>query len=47
MNQWLDEFAYKITIGPEVFIIAIVFTSLIALVTVGYKLILLALSFSR
>jgi len=37
MNKWLETFAYKITIGPLVFIAAFVVTLVIALVTVGYK----------
>jgi ABC-type antimicrobial peptide transport system permease subunit len=37
MNKWLDKFAYKIEIGPTVFIAGIVLTTLIAVVTVGYK----------
>ncbi|MFO7446629.1 MAG: ABC transporter permease [Ignavibacteriaceae bacterium] len=37
MNIWLEEFAYRITIGPGVFIIAVLFTMVIALITVGYK----------
>lgn len=37
MNEWLNEFAYKITIGPSVFILGIGVTMLIALGTVGYR----------
>lgn len=37
MNQWLATFAYKITIGPVIFIAGFVLTLLIALLTVGYK----------
>lgn len=37
MNQWLNEFAYKITIGPFVFVLGIGITMLIALATVGYR----------
>jgi len=36
MNTWLEDFAYKITIGPGVFIIAVAATSIVALATVGY-----------
>jgi ABC-type antimicrobial peptide transport system permease subunit len=36
MNIWLNDFAYRITIGPGVFIIAVAATSIIALATVGY-----------
>lgn len=37
MNQWLATFAYKITIGPLIFIGGFLLTLLIALLTVGYK----------
>lgn len=36
MNQWLNDFAYKITIGPGIFIGGFSITLLIAVVTVGY-----------
>jgi ABC-type antimicrobial peptide transport system permease subunit len=37
MNQWLSGFAYKIEIGPVVFVAGIGLTLLIAIATVGYK----------
>ena len=37
MNKFLDEFAYKITIGFDVFAIGLVTTLAIAMLTVGYK----------
>jgi putative ABC transport system permease protein len=37
MNTWLDEFEYKITLGPWIFVIGFATTLLIALMTVGYK----------
>ncbi|HEY3402731.1 MAG TPA: hypothetical protein VGK59_06120, partial [Ohtaekwangia sp.] len=37
MTQFLDEFAYKITMGPGIFILAFGTTILIAMLTVGYK----------
>lgn len=37
MNQWLQNFAYKITIGPPVFLVGFAVTLIIALITVGYK----------
>ncbi len=37
MNQWLNEFAYKITIGPAVFLAGLGVTFLIAIITVGYR----------
>ena len=37
MNQWLDQFAYKIKVGPLVFLSGIGVTFLIAMVTVGYR----------
>jgi predicted permease len=36
-NQWLSQFAYKIDIGPVVFIAGFAVTFLIALFTVGYR----------
>ncbi len=43
MNKFLDEFAYKITIGPGLFAIGLIVTLLIAAVTVGYRSIRAAL----
>jgi predicted permease len=37
MNKWLENFAYKINIGPEVFISGLLLTLLAAVLTVGYK----------
>lgn len=37
MNQWLNEFAYKIEIGPVIFVEGIVVTLAVALLTVGYR----------
>ncbi len=37
MSQWLNEFAYKIEIGPMIFIDGIIVTLLLALLTVGYR----------
>lgn len=37
MNKFLEEFTYKITIGPGIFIIGLGSTLLIAMLTVGYK----------
>lgn len=37
MNQWLNDFAFKIEIGPSVFLIGLGITFLIALITVGYR----------
>jgi ABC-type antimicrobial peptide transport system permease subunit len=37
MNKYLDTFAYKVPIGVEVFIVGLVVTMAIALLTVGYK----------
>jgi putative ABC transport system permease protein len=37
MTQWLDNFAYKITLGPVMFVAGFGITLLIALITVGYK----------
>jgi ABC-type antimicrobial peptide transport system permease subunit len=37
MNQWLNGFAYKITLGPAIFIKALAITFIIAVITVGYR----------
>jgi ABC-type antimicrobial peptide transport system permease subunit len=37
MNIWLEEFAYRVEIGPGVFLVAILVSGLIAGITVGYK----------
>jgi len=36
-NQYLDQFAYKITLGPVEFLIGLTITFLIAIVTVAYR----------
>jgi putative ABC transport system permease protein len=36
-NLYLEQFAYKITLSPFIFILSVVVTLVIALVTVGYK----------
>jgi ABC-type antimicrobial peptide transport system permease subunit len=37
MSAFLGEFAYKIELGPEIFLLGFGITLMIALVTVGYK----------
>lgn len=37
MNQFLSEFAYKIEIGPGIFLMALGATLVVAMLTVGYK----------
>lgn len=37
MNQWLNQFAYKIEIGPVIFLAGLVVTFMIAVFTVGYR----------
>jgi putative ABC transport system permease protein len=44
MNKWLQDFAYRITIGPAVFIIAAVIAVIIALVAVSSQAIKTALT---
>ncbi len=44
MNKWLQAFAYKITLGPGIFILAIAVSIIIAWLTVGYKAIRAALA---
>jgi putative ABC transport system permease protein len=43
MNKWLQAFTYKITLGPGIFILAILVSIAIAWITVGYKAIRAAL----
>lgn len=44
MNQWLDGFAYSITIEPSFFVIALMFTVTAMALTVGYQIIVAARS---
>lgn len=44
MNDWLTNFAYRINIGAGVFVLTIVLTLLIAVVTVGYRAVRAALA---
>jgi len=44
MRGWLQDFAYKVSIGPLIFILATALTLLIAFVTVGYHSIKAALA---
>lgn len=37
MNKWLENFAYKISIGPFVFITGFILTLVVAISTVGYR----------
>lgn len=37
MNQWLADFAYRIELGPQLFMLAFLATMMIAALTVGYK----------
>jgi putative ABC transport system permease protein len=37
MNNWLQDFKYRIDISPSIFIIAILFTTLFAFITVSYQ----------
>jgi putative ABC transport system permease protein len=37
MHQWLEDFSYKITIGPGIFLLSIFVSVAIAWITVGYK----------
>jgi len=44
MHKWLQDFTYKISIGPGIFILAILASVIIAWATVGYKAIKAALA---
>jgi ABC-type antimicrobial peptide transport system permease subunit len=43
MHKWLQDFTYRITIGPDIFILAIITSVAIAWITVGYKAVKAAL----
>ncbi len=42
-NQWLNSFAYRVTIGTDIFMIAGVATLLITVITISYQAIKAAL----
>ncbi|MDB5024720.1 MAG: FtsX-like permease family protein [Mucilaginibacter sp.] len=44
MHKWLQDFTYKIAIGPGIFILAIIVSVAIAWITVGYKAVKAALA---
>ncbi len=44
MSSWLNDFQYRISIGIEVFVLAIIISILIAWITVGYKAIKAAIA---
>ncbi|HEY4198728.1 MAG TPA: ABC transporter permease, partial [Mucilaginibacter sp.] len=44
MHKWLQDFAYKVSIGPGIFILAILVSVAIAWATVGYKAVKAALA---
>jgi len=37
MNLWLNDFAYKIEIGPSIFLVGLSITFLVAIIAVGYR----------
>jgi putative ABC transport system permease protein len=43
MNSWLETFAYRIQMGPDIFVLAILITFTVAVIAVGYKSVLAAL----
>ncbi|MEP6595425.1 MAG: ABC transporter permease [Ginsengibacter sp.] len=44
MNSWLNDFVYRIKLGIEVFLVAIIISMLIAWITVGYQAIRAAIA---
>lgn len=44
MQHWLQNFAYRINIGPGIFLLALVMTFAVVILTVGYKSIITALA---
>ncbi len=37
MNQWLSKFAYRIELGPFIFVVGLALTFFVAMLTVGYR----------
>lgn len=37
MNSWLENFVYRINIGADIFVMAVAITSVVAVLTVGYR----------
>jgi putative ABC transport system permease protein len=37
LQSWLENYAYRITIGPGIFLLSLLASALVASVTVGYK----------
>ncbi|NUM80386.1 ABC transporter permease [bacterium] len=44
MNNWLENFAYRVSIGAGVFVTAIAFTVILAVITIGYRILKTATS---
>lgn len=44
MRNWLNNFAYRIDIGAGIFVIALYITSLVVMLTIGYKSVITALA---
>ena len=44
MNNWLQDFKYRIDISPSIFIVAILFTTFFAIITVSYQAIRAAMA---
>ena len=44
MNKWLENFAYRITIGPGIYLLAVLTTLLIAMITISWQTIRAATS---
>ncbi len=44
MQNWLQDFEYRIPLGPELFLVGVGFTLLIAALTVGYRSVRAALA---
>jgi putative ABC transport system permease protein len=37
MNKWLDDFAYRVKIGPGIFLVAAIIAVVIALITISWQ----------
>jgi ABC-type antimicrobial peptide transport system permease subunit len=44
MKQYLQDYQYRITLGPEIFLLAVALTCIIAIMTVGYQSVKAALA---
>jgi putative ABC transport system permease protein len=44
MNQWLNDFAYRVQIGPGIFLVASLVAILVAVITISFQSVKAALA---